>query len=298
MNSLHKLYSETEDKVNSVLYNGKIIDSGNTRGFKSAVEFSNDANKTESVNSYADISCDSFFTNELSVSFWIHPKNKSFKDSPVFVNEHEGKYTGVFYNCGDEDDGSFGVLWNEDKNSPPTKLEINIGNTGWAHFVFVFENSGTLRVFGNGKYMIKHDFGRGLEKVSFSNMRMGGFSGWLDDFHVYQYPLKYGKVNLKQVATQNISYIFNTSRKTGELSIPIDIDAIEMNEPFYYIQDTDFTDAHKNYNLEKQNNQNYFSDDSKHPTIGGYNNGKPRLASGSFRTFLGKIYEEPLQEDK
>ena len=44
MNSLHKLYSETEDKVNSVLYNGKIIDSGNTRGFKSAVEFSNDAN--------------------------------------------------------------------------------------------------------------------------------------------------------------------------------------------------------------------------------------------------------------
>ena len=56
--------------------------------------------------------------------------------------------------------------------------------------------------------------------------------------------------------------------------------------------------THKNYNLEKQNNQNYFSDDSKHPTIGGDNNGKPRLASGSFRTFLGKIYEEPLQEDK
>ena len=137
-----------------------------------------------------------------------------------------------------------------------------------------------------------------LEKVKFSNMRMGGFSGWLDDLQIYHFPLKYGKVNINELATQNISYIFNTSRKTGELSIPLDIDAIEMNQPFYYIQDTDFVEAHTNYNLEKQNNQNYFSDDSNHITIGGVNDGKPRLASGSFRTFLGKIYDQPLEEGK
>tara|TARA_B100002019_G_scaffold289377_1_gene304854 strand:- start:859 stop:1755 length:897 start_codon:yes stop_codon:yes gene_type:complete len=298
MNSIHKLYSESHDSVNSILYNGKLITGGGGRGFKTAIEFNNDSSLNENEKSFADINSDSFSSNELSVAFWIHPKNQSFQNSTIFANETNGKTTGIFYNCGDTNEGHIGINWNDDITSPPLKLNLNIKNTGWAHFVFVFEKEGVVRVFGNGKYLLKHDFGRGLEKVKFSNMRMGGFSGWLDDLQIYHFPLKYGKVNINELATQNISYIFNTSRKTGELSIPLDIDAIEMNQPFYYIQDTDFVEAHTNYNLEKQNNQNYFSDDSNHITIGGVNDGKPRLASGSFRTFLGKIYDQPLEEGK
>lgn len=298
MNTLHKLYSSDKEKVNAVLYNGKIITAGQSRGFKTAVEFNNDAEKLESPQSFADINCDSFVSNELSVSFWIHPKNNSIENSPVFVNEHDNKVTGIFYNCGESNEGVIGVNWNDDITNQPLKTDVKITDSGWVHFVFIFEKTGIIRIFGNGKYIFKHDIGRNLEKVIFSNMRLGGFSGWIDDFNVYHYPLKYGNVNINQIATQNISYIFNTSRKNGKLSVPVDIDFQETNEPFYYLQDEDFLKAHQNYNLQKQNNQNYFDEDAMYQTDGGVNDGTFRIASGAFRTFLGKIYQEPPKEDK
>lgn len=298
MNTLHKLYSSDKEKVNAVLYNGKIIKAGRSRGFKTAVEFNNDTDKLESPQSFADINCDSFASSELSVSFWIHPKNNSIENSPVFVNEHNNKVTGIFYNCGESNEGTLGICWNDDITNQPIKTDIKITNSGWVHFVFIFEQTGIIRIFGNGKYIFKHDIGRDLEKVIFSNMRLGGFSGWIDDFNIYHYSLKYGNVNINQIATQNISYIFNTSRKSGELNVPVDIDFKETNEPFYYLQDADFLKAHQNYNLQKQNNQNYFDEDSMYQTAGGVNDGSFRIASGAFRTFLGKIYEEPPKEDE
>lgn len=298
MNSLHKLYSEDTTKVNAVLYNGKVISAGPGRGFKTAIEFSNDSYSADSSKSFADINCDSFTTNELSIAFWIHPKNESYRDAPIFMNEHNDKTTGIFYNCGSTSEGHLGICWDDDKNTTPHKLGINITNAGWVHFAFIFEKTGMVKVFGNGKYLQKVDMGRGFEKVNFSNMRIGGFTGWLDDFKVYHYPLKYGNVNLNENATQNIAYIFNTSRKTGNFSIPVDIDAKEKNEPFYYLQDEEYVKAHQSYNLETQNNQDYYNDESKHPIIGGVNDGKLQLADGDFRTFLGKIYAEPLEEDK
>jgi len=298
MNTIHKLYSEDMEKVDAVLYNGKLISAGQNRSFKTAVEFNNDADLNETIQSFADINCDSFSTTELSLSFWIHPKNNSFQNSPIFVNEDQDKLTGVFYNCGEEGEGNLGVCWNEDKNKQPTKFDVKISNSGWVHFIILFEKEGIVRVFGNGKYLFKHDMGRDLEKVKFSNMKLGGFSGWLDDFNVYHYPLKYGKVNLNQLATQNVSYLFNTSRKNGDLSIPVDIDFVEKNEPFHYLQNNKFVEAHKNYNLQKQNNQNYFDEESMYQIVGGENDGKLTEATGSFRTFLGKIYDESPKEDK
>ena len=132
MNSIHKLYSESHDSVNSILYNGKLITGGGSRGFKTSIEFNNDSSLNENEKSFADINSDSFSSNELSVAFWIHPKNQSFQNSTIFANETNGKTTGIFYNCGDTNEGHIGINWNDDITSPPLKLNLNIKNTGWA----------------------------------------------------------------------------------------------------------------------------------------------------------------------
>lgn len=296
MKTIHKLYSDTPDKVNGIMYNGSVIDGGGNRDFKTAVGFVNEKNKT----SYIDVISDTFRTNELSVSFWIYPRGDSSKNSSIFSNVDNGKVSGIFYNCedSDTDEGEIGLLWNDFPETNPKLTGIKISNKGWAHFVFVFEKEGIVKVFGNGKYILRLDLEEGLEKVNFSNIRLGGYSGWLDEFKLYKYKLKYGNVNIKEPAEENISYLFNTSRISGEFSVPTDIIANEINQPFYYLQETEYMKSHENYNIETQNNYKYYTDKSFYTITGGQNDGKQRLANGDFRTFPGKIYQEPLEEDK
>lgn len=299
MKTIHKLYSENKEKVNALLYNGEVIRGGENRNFKTAIGFNNNAiDENLSLKSFADISFDSFRTDELSVCFWFYPKDKSFDDSPILINKSNQKITGIFYNIGKSGNNEIGILWNSDETSEPINTGISVPNdTGWIHFIFVFNKEGICRIFGNGKYIKKIDFNQSLEKVTFSNLRVGGFSGWLDDFQIYHYPLKYGNVNIGQFGLKNIAFIFNTNRITGDLAIPVDINKIEQNQPFHYVQSKEYLKSHTNYNLQKEFNHEYYNDESMTPITGGVNEGDMRVADGSFRTFSGKIYDKPLKSE-
>ena len=298
MSTIHKIYSKTPDKVDGILYNGKIINAGSKRNFKTALFFNNESTNIEKPVSYADLNCNSFVSNELSLSFWFSPKKTSLVNSPIFVNENKNNLTGVFYNCGEheEHEGEIGVMWNENKNSTPTKTGILIPNKGWIHLVFIFNKDGKVRIFGNGVYLKKIDFGRDLDKTKFSNMKLGGFCGWMDDFNLYVDPLKYGSVQRGQTARQNVAYLFNINRVTGDLVTPVDISSEENNEPYYYVQSDIYKKAYENYKLQKLHNHPHYEEESMYEIDGGTNSGKKRVADGSFRTFLGKILEEPLED--
>ena len=295
MSTLHKIFSKTPNKVNGILYNGKMIKAGSNRNFKTALFFNNEASATNTVVSYMDITCDAFTTDELSLSVWVYPQKTSLKNSPIFVNEHNGNKTGVFYNCGEQNSGEIGIMWNEDKISTPTQTGILVNPTGWIHLTFIFNKNGQVSIFGNGVYLKKIDLGRDLDKVTFSEMKLGGFCGWVDDFNVYPSILKYGNVNLGETAQQNVAYLFNIHRITGDLVTPIDITSEENKEPFYYIQSDEYVKAYQNYKLEKLHNHPYYEDESYYK-IDGINSGEERVADGSFRTFLGKIVKEPLKD--
>ena len=292
MSTIHKIISKTPDTVSGILYNGKLVNAGNSRNFKTALFFSNEATNITEPTSYVDINCNSFKSNEMSVTLWLHPKKNSLQNAPIFVNKSDNNLTGVFYNCSDKE-GELGVMWNEDKNSTPTKTGILIPGTGWIHLVIIFNKHGKVKVFGNGVYLKEIDLGRDLEKVNFSEMKLGGFCGWADDFNVYNKVLKYGGVNVGQPALQNISYLFNINRITGDLVTPIDLDSEEKNEPFYYIQPVEYVDAYKNYKLQTKYNHEYYEEESLYEIDNVDKDGKKIIADGSFRTFLGKIVDNP-----
>ena len=296
MSTIHKIFSKTPDTVDGILYNGKIVNAGDNRNFKTALFFNNESTNIDKPVSYVDVNCNSFRTNELSLSLWVYPKKTSLPNAPIFVNENKNNFTGVFYNCS-ENEGEIGVMWNEDKNSTPTKTGILVSNTGWIHLVFVFNKTGKVKMFGNGVYLKQIDLGRSLDKVDFSGMKLGGFCGWVDNFNLYTEKLKYGGVNLGQPALQNVSYLFNINRITGDLVTPIDITSEENNEPFYYIQPKKYVDAYKNYKLQKMYNHEYYEEESLYEIDDTTNSGEKRLADGSFRTFLGKIMDKPLKDE-
>ena len=291
MKKITKLYSENSNKVNAILFNGDIKDGGTRRNFKTSLFFNNE--KSSEIKSFAKLDVDQFRTNEISIAFWILPKNKSKKDSPIFLNESDGRQTGIFYNC--EDSDILGYKWNADSDSEPNGVGLKVNNTGWMHFVFIFTKDGNLKIFGNGKFIKYIDSGFDNEKVNFENMTLGGFNGYLDDFKIYNYPLNYGSVNIGETASQNVSYLFNLDRITNELSIPVNIDLEENNQPYYYIQNQKYLEVHNNYNLHKQNNHKFYSENSYYAIDGGLNSGKKRLADGSFRTVPGKIRDSKLE---
>lgn len=296
MNTIHKIVSSKPNKVSGILYNGRIVKAGSNKNFKTALFFNNESTYIDEPKSYVDVVCDTFKSNQLSLSMWIHPKKTSIKNSPIFKNTDKDQVTGVFYNCSDENEGELGVMWNEDKQSTPTKIGILIPNEGWIHLVFIFQNFGKVKVFGNGVYLKNIDLGRELEKINFSEIKLGGFCGWLDNFNLYINPLKYGGVNIGQTASQNISYLFNINRVTGDLITPIDLNSEDETEPFYYIQNEEYVNAYENYKLQKKFNHSYYEEESLYNVGKEDGTNKKIVADGSFRTLLGKIVDKQPDE--
>ena len=218
-NKIYKLVSDLENECEAIMHNGKIIKAPDNNNFKTAVYFNNDLSLENSNRSFIQFNCKSFENNELSLSIWVLPKNRSHENSVIFSNESYDKITGLFYNANGEE-GELGVLWNEQKNTRVVKLGVNIEENKWTHLVLNFYDSGHIKVFRNGVYVNQLDIGAKNDMVNFYNIKLGGFSGWVDDFKIYPKTLDYGNVTLNQFASENILYLFNKSRITGDYIPP------------------------------------------------------------------------------
>ena len=240
------------------------------------------------VNSYAELNSESFISNSISMSMWIHPMKMSSVNSGIISNEVSNKLTGLVYNSGGIE-GLIGVSWNVSKKMSPTKLPLTIPQSTWTHLVIIISNSGRVDMCVNGNYTDSIDLGYELPEVEFSNFRLGGFCGMLDDVRVYSYALDYGNVPRGDKATANVSYLFNINRITGELDIPVDVNSDDEQSPFYYLQPSSYVDSHENYKLQKMYNQKYYDEQSMFEISGGKNSGNMAVANGKFRTFPGRI---------
>jgi len=288
MNTLHKIITTHEETCNATLYNGKIVRAGPSGNFKTALFFNNEPSTGDKPKSFAEFNCDSFINSEISFSIWVAPKKESFENAGIISNESNGRLTGLFLNSAGEP-GRLGVMWDEDKLSTPLNSDVYIESDRWTHLVVIFSSTGLIRIFKNGVFNGYINVGIKLENVEFSNIKLGGFCGWVDDLNIYPTTLKYGNVPLGQTASENVAYLFNTNRITGSLGIPVDLNKEDGKSPFQYIQSTDYVTAYENYKLQKLYNHTHYEDMSKYVIDGGENQGTLAVASGSFRTFLGKI---------
>jgi hypothetical protein len=286
--SLYKLITESPTECTSILHNGRMINAGENRNFKTALYLNNDKLLGTKRRSFVQFDCNSFDNNEVSFSIWIAPKKQSNDNSIIVSNETTSGTTGLFLNSNGISN-QLGVVWNEDGITSPTNLGVKLEEDVWSHLVIIFYSTGIVKTFKNGIYMSKTDMGMQTDVVNFSNIKVGGFCGWVDDFHVYKQPLDFGGVLLNQTASENVAYLFNTSRITGELEIPTTLAINNTSHNFYYMQTEEYVNSHENYKLQQEYNHDHYEDSSKYRTDGGQNSDRLRIADGSFRTFPGKI---------
>ena len=285
-NSFHKLITESPSDCKSILFNGRLIKAGENRNYKTALFLNNDKILGDKRRSYVQFDCKSFTNNEVTFSIWVAPKKQSNANSIIISNETSDGITSLVYNSNGLDN-QLGVTWNEITSDSPTDIDVKLESDVWTHLVIIFNTNGIVKAFKNGTYVSKTDLGIQTDNVHFSNIKVGGFCGWVDDFNLYRKPLDYGDVTLNETASNNVAYLFNISRITGKFETPYR--ASENKDNFYYMQTEDYVEAHKNYELQKQYNQKYYEDESKYKIDKGENSGKLRIADGSFRTFPGKI---------
>tara|TARA_B100001057_G_scaffold494726_1_gene591921 strand:- start:646 stop:1518 length:873 start_codon:yes stop_codon:yes gene_type:complete len=288
MNDITKIDS-TDHDYSAILYGGEIRTAGTDRNYKSAVFFDNDVTTDASnTNSYAELNTNDFYSNDLSISCWVYPNKQSSTNSRIILNESNNKFTGLVFNSNGEF-GRLGLMWNSSLKSSPVDLPIKIENNAWTHIIVIIKNSGIIKIFQNGVYSGNINLDYELPKVEFVNLRIGGFCGMLDDLQIFDYILDYGNVAINNVAQNNVSYLFNLNRITGELDVLSDELVSENNSPFYYLQPSDYVSAHENYNLQKIYNQKYYTQESMFTIEGGLNEGNMAVANGKFRTFAGRI---------
>ncbi len=288
MNDITKIDS-TDHDYSAILYGGEIRTAGTDRNYKSAVFFDNDVTTDASnTNSYAELNTNDFYSNDLSISCWVYPNKQSSTNSRIILNESNNKFTGLVFNS-NGDFGRLGLMWNSSLKSSPVDLPIKIDNNAWTHIIVIIKNSGIIKIFQNGVYTGNINLDYELPKVEFVNLRIGGFCGMLDDLKIFDYILDYGNVAINNVAQNNVSYLFNLNRITGELDVVSDELSNENDSPFYYLQPSDYVSAHENYNLQKIYNQKYYTQESMFTIEGGPNEGNVAVANGKFRTFAGRI---------
>lgn len=280
----------TEDGCGAILHNGKVIKSSLDSNYKCAIFLDNDITYKDSKRSFLQCDCNSFENNQLSVSMWIAPVKTSEENAPIVTNETSNGFTGLFLNANGEEN-KIGAKWNEQQNSSVIDLGVELKKDKWTHLVVNFNKNGIFEIFINGIFENKIDTKIQNEIVEFKNIKLGGFCGYIDDFNLYSKVLEYGNVKLKSRATHNIAYLFYTSRITGDVASP---NILNDDTNFYYIQSDEYIEAYKNYKTHLENDHEYYEDSSKYPTDGGINDGRMKVANGSFRTFTGKIVSEPL----
>lgn len=286
--SLYKLITESPTECISILHNGRLIKAGENRNFKTALYLNNDKLLGTKRRSFVQFDCNSFDNNEVSFSIWIAPKKQSNDNSIIISNETVNGTTALFFNSNGLAN-QLGVVWNEDVITSPTNLGVTLEEDVWSHLVVIFYSTGIVKTFKNGIYVSKTDMGMQPDVVNFSNIKVGGFCGWVDDFHLYKQPLDFGSVLLNQTASENVAYLFNKSRVTGELEIQTTSENNNTSHNFYYMQTEEYVNSHENYKLQQQYNHEHYEDSSKYRIDGGPNSNRLRIADGSFRTFSGKI---------
>ena len=287
-NNLKKII--TTDGCSTILHNGKIVKSSTDGNYKSAVFFDNDITYKDSKQSFLQCNCNSFENNQLSISMWIAPTKTSEENAPIFMSETSSGFTGIYLNANGEEN-KIGAKWNEQQNSSVIDLGVIVEKDKWSHLVVNFNNNGIFEVFKNGIFENTINTKIQNDVVEFKNIKIGGFCGYVDDFNLYSRVLEYGNVKLKSRATHNVAYLFYKSRITGNVVSP---NILNEDTNFYYIQSDEYVEAYQNYKAHLENQHEYYEDTSKYLIKGGVNDGRMKIANGSFRTFIGKIVSEPL----
>lgn len=285
MDNIKKI-NENTNSCSAILYNGKITSEGNDPFLRKSVFFDNDVtlDKTN-TNSYADILCESFTTKNVSFSFWIKPTKESNINSSIIVNKINKLETGLFYNI-NEKNSQLGFKWSESELTTPTNLGLSLPNDTWSHVVIIFTEDGYINLCGNGIYLGSITNPNNFDEVNFSSIRIGGFCGMLDDLKIFDYALSFGPKLTNTTATEEVGYLFNLNRITGQLDY---INSIEDDPNYYYIQSSEYTNAYENYLLEKKHKQPFYGNESKVPIVGGTNEGNLVVADGKFRIISGEI---------
>lgn len=285
MDNIKKI-NENSNSCSAILYNGKITSEGNAPYLRKSVFFDNDVTRDKTnTNSYADILCESFTTKNVSFSFWIKPTKESNINSGIIVNKINKLETGLFYNI-NEKNNQLGFKWNETELTTPISLGLVLPNDTWSHVVIIFTEDGRINLCGNGIYLGSVTNPNNFDEVNFSSIKIGGFCGMLDDLKIFDYALSFGPKLINTAVTEEVGYLFNLNRITGELDY---INYSDDDPNYYYIQSNEYKDAYENYLLEKKHKLPFYGNESKVPIIGGINEGNLVVADGKFRIISGEI---------
>lgn len=286
--------NESNDLVGgAVLYGGTLRDGGATRPYRKVLHLDNDISEDPSnTNEYAVIHGSSVSMNELTIGFWVYPIGVSENGAGVVVNRRGDDSYGVVINS---NGGKYlmGYVWGDPSHNFEFDLNVEIPPEQWTYIVVIIYATGIAKLFGNNKFLGFHDMGFVRDPIMFDNIELGRFSGMLDDVRIYPTALDYGSVPIGSTARSEVSYLYHTSRVTGEVHTQI-VATEDVETEFHYIQSKEYVTAYENYVVNR--NITGESTDAMLNELyvrqGGTNDGTYSLADGSFRTFHGKIYTE------
>ena len=287
-NNVHGIVDSSGRSI-GLIFNGDIIETSEVKNYNKSIFFDNENFNEKDLDSYAELICEEFTSKNLATSFWIKLKKKSYSNSNIISCRNGDRESGIFLRDGETNE--IGIRWNENKKTSSTGTNVFLEIGVWTHIIFSFESDGYIKVFKNGIFMNEIDLEKRLNNFMVSKFKIGGFCGEIDNVYVYPMPIDYGNVKLGQDAQNNVSYLYRQNRITEELN-DVEFYDIEDSDEFYYYQTKQYHQAYENYRLAKKLNHTYYDKNSKYPISGGVNDGKLKVADGSFRTFNGKIISE------
>jgi len=321
METFFEIQDDSEKTPNrkGILYNGSIESGGPERNYKNIVKLPNDVNEnSENTNNYIKVTGDEIVTNSLSISCWVKLIGTSSNSAPILTNTgSDGKLSGLVLNPNGNEYG-IGYVWQMSEDESDNDFNITLETDVWTHIVLIVYKSGISRLFVNGKYEATHDCGYIRNTITFDNIEIGKFSGLIDNVRFFSDTLDYGNVNLKQIALNDILYLYNENRADFVAKVPKNSDYItRVNNSFItnnqglkfkYKQDDNYVKAHTSYLnntlkvasetndhikniIKKQTSE--IQDEQKVTIKSGdpSYDGSRKFATGTFRTISGEIVD-------
>lgn len=318
MANRYQIKDSSKNSRNGILHNGTIEVGGEDRNYKSIARLPNDVSEDdENTNSYIEVdNTNSFETDVATISCWINPEGISQPSAGIVVNtDSDGKLYGLLIRA-NESQLNLGYVWGTTEVEQDVDFGVTIPTNQWSHVLLIVYKSGLSKLFVNNIYVAEHDTGYIRKKVVFDNIKIGSFSGLLDNVTFYSDTLDYGNVPLNSSATHDVAYMYSLNRTEYEPT-PVDRSPtrIEMIDDFikqtdgirvYYKQSDDYVEAHDNYinnTIREMNDTSSYLEDvlkrqsseqldeQKFTVVGGPNEGSRRFADGKFRTIPGEIAE-------
>ena len=321
MDTFFEIHDDSKKTPNrkGILYNGSIESGGPERNYKNIVKLPNDVNENaENTNNYIKVTGDEIVTNSVSISCWVKLTGTSSNSAPILTNTgSDGKLSGLVLNPNGNEYG-IGYVWQMSEDESDNDFSITLETDMWTHIVLIVYKSGISRLFVNGKYEAMHDCGYIRNTITFDNIEIGKFSGLIDNVKFFSDTLDYGNVNLKQIALNDILYLYNENRADFIAKIPENSDYItRVNNSFIknnqglkfkYKQDDNYVKAHTSYlnntlKVSSETNEHIkniikkqtseIQDEQKFTIQSGdpSYDGLRKFATGTFRTISGEIVD-------